>query len=116
MLPPGAPGRILVVEDPAIRSFLRVLLTKQGYLIAHADADRAVEMIRLDEQPDLLITDVPDAFLEFADRLPLLYTTTCPDLHVAKKFPAFQVLIKPFKQADLLAAVKTLCTRAPAAR
>jgi DNA-binding response OmpR family regulator len=111
----GAPGRILVVEDPAIRSYLRAVLSREGYLISHANLDRAVEMIRLEKRPDLLITDEPAVFLEFADRLPLLYTTTYPDPEVAEKFFACQVLIKPFKQAELLAAVKTLCDLGSAA-
>jgi len=113
---PGAPDRILVVEDPAIRTYLCAILTRQGYLTSHAEADQAVEMMRLEERPDLLITDEPAVFLEFANRLPLLYTTTCPDLQVAERFFACQVLIKPFKHADLLAAVRSLCDRSPSAK
>lgn len=109
----GAPDRILVVEDPAICSYLCAVLKRQGYLTSHADGDQALAMIRRDGEPDLLITDEPAMFLEFANALSVLYTASCPDLDVAEKFFACQVLIKPFRQADLLGAVKTLCGRRP---
>jgi two-component system KDP operon response regulator KdpE len=59
-----ATHRILIVEDdPAIRSVLRVVLEKEGYLTIEADTGGRAEIEARSHKPDLLIVDLglPDA-------------------------------------------------------
>src|SRR4029079_1819653 len=59
-----ATHQILIIEDePAIRDVLRVLLGREGYLIAEADTAARAEVEARTHKPDLLLVDlgVPDA-------------------------------------------------------
>ncbi len=59
-----ATHRILIVEDePAIRSVLRVGLGREGYLVIEADTGERAEIEARSHKPDLLLLDpeLPDA-------------------------------------------------------
>jgi hypothetical protein len=100
---------ILVAEDPFISTFLRTVLQKHGHKVMTGDAVRASELLRQGSvAADIVITNQPEAFLEFAGMLPILYIAAAPDPDLASKFATCRVLRKPFRNDDLLAAVEQL--------
>jgi len=104
-----AQGAILVVEDPYIRKYLRDLLTRHDYRVVGSETHRAIEMLLSDpEQVDLVITNSPADFLDFADTTPLLYIAGAPDFELASRFFCCRVLKKPFHPDHLVAAVRDL--------
>lgn len=105
----GLPGMIVVVEDPFIRTYLRAALARKGYRVVGTDARTAAEMIRSGaDAVDLLITNSPGDFVEFADSTPVLYLSGAPDPDQVAPFSASRVLQKPFHPEDLFAAVREL--------
>jgi len=112
--PPFLPGKspsadILVVEDPFVSTFLRAVLQKHGHKVVIGEAVRASELLgQRSIAPDLVITNTPDLFLQFAGTLPLLYIAANPDPGIASQFPNCRVLRKPFRNGELLEAVEQL--------
>ncbi len=105
---PGS-ARILVAEDSFVSSFLRTVLQKHGHKVVTGDAARASELIRQGSVvADIVITNQPEVFLEFAPILPMLYIAASPDPELASQFPICRVLRKPFHNDELLAAVEQL--------
>lgn len=107
---PTAPqGAIVVVEDPFIQKYLRVVLVRHGYRVVGSDAHAAKAMLRSGmEQVGLVITNSPRDFMAFADTIPLLYMAGAPDLDLVSSFSRCRVLRKPFHPEHLLAAVRDL--------
>ena len=100
---------IVVVEDPFVGKYLQTLLLRQGYDVLPAGARRGLELLRSrDVQVDLLITNNPNAFIEFAEYLPVLYLAAFPDMDLAARFRKCRALQKPFLAAQLLSAVGDL--------
>lgn len=111
--------RIMVVEDDvAVRSLVRVLLLRRGYSVLEAsDGQDAFEVIsRLDQPIDLLITDIMmprmrgDALVEMVrshqpDVRVLLMSGYGADPEVAGDATKGQFLHKPFSPDELLRAV-----------
>ncbi len=104
-----APARILVAEDPFVSTFLRAVLKKRGHEVVTGDAVHASELLHQGSvAADLVITNDPEAFLEFAGMLPMLYIAATPDPDLASRFSVCRVLRKPFRNDELLAAVEQL--------
>lgn len=88
---------------------MRDVLGRHGYQTLDADASRGADLICGSQvKVNLLITNIPEAFLACADRVPLLYVAAVPDLDLAARFHACKVLAKPFRPGDLVAAVDEL--------
>ncbi len=121
----GAPlganlGRVLVVDDdPAMRTLVSRALTKLGYGVTQAcDGDEALELIRRDDQFDLLITDVVmpsmgglDLVSQIREHLsvPAIYMTGYQDLVLDERPDlAPLVLAKPFTARDLINTVRAV--------
>jgi hypothetical protein len=109
-LPEGSvSARILVAEDPFISSFLRTVLQRHGHQVVIGEAVRASELLRDGSViANVVITNQPEAFLPLAGTLPLLYIAANPDPELASQFPTCRVLRKPFRNDELLEAVKEL--------
>ena len=108
-LPPESSTRILVAEDPFINSFLRTVLSRHGHAVVAGEPYHASDLLLGGSiSADVVITNTPQAFLSFADRLPLLYIAASPDPEVAARFRNCRVLRKPFRNDDLLEAVEEL--------
>ena len=101
--------RILVAEDPFINSFIKTLLHRQGHKVVTSESSQACELLHSGELTvDLVITNCPGLFLEFADTLPLIYIAACPDPDMAALFRTCRVLRKPFRNEELREAVQDL--------
>ena len=101
--------RILVAEDPFVGTFLRTVLQKHGHKVVTSDAVRATELLREGAiAADVVITNQPDAFLEFAGTQPILYIAASPDAGLASQFAICRVLRKPFRNEELLETVEQL--------
>ncbi len=100
-------GVVALSEDPFVRKLLRDLLERRGYHVANVDADR---MAKLQETGDvhvqMVITNHPGDFLNFADCTPMIYISSTPDPDLASKFRCCRTFRKPFRNEDLLAAVR----------
>ena len=108
-VPTGPGATVLIVEDRMVSNLVRAVLRKHGYEVVLADPDWAAELIRSPErQIDLLVTNQPGAFLPFADRLPLLYLTSAPDIILQTSFQTCRVVIKPFLPEELVEAAAVL--------
>ena len=109
------PVRILVAEDPFLGTFLRTVLQKLGHKVITGEAFRACDLLREGRLvADMVITNQPEAFLDFAQRIPLLYLASSPDDELAAGFAHCRVLRKPFRKEELLAAVEQLaCSVVP---
>lgn len=94
---------VLVVEDPTIRRLLTGILTRAGFSVTEAEPWHGVNYLREQLEFDLLITNSPTPFLEFADRIPVLYMAASPDPKVAACFRKCAMLQKPFRPSDLVA-------------
>jgi hypothetical protein len=102
-------ARILVAEDPFVSKFLRTMLQRHGHQVVTSEPDQASESIRNGSvQAQVVITNKPEAFLPFANWLPLLYIAANPEPALALRFPTCRVLRKPFRNEDLLEAVGEL--------
>ncbi|HWB83623.1 MAG TPA: hypothetical protein VG675_05760 [Bryobacteraceae bacterium] len=108
MSAPPNPRRVLVVEDLMILRYLSALLGRRGYTVTKADAATAAEMLRTSQRPDVLITNTPADFVEFAGTIPLLYLAASPDTIVAAQFSRCRVVRKPFQPEKLLEALAEL--------
>ncbi len=102
-------GSIVVVEDPFVAGFLRNVLQRKGYHVIPAEAGDGLNLLRSAENGvSLLITNLPAAFTEFAESVPLLYLAANPDPTVSSPFRASRVLRKPFHPKQLLMCVEQL--------
>jgi hypothetical protein len=100
------------VEDPVICHFVRVILGRRSYEVLEAEAHRAQRILEAESGEVLLvITNVPEEFEAFRDRLRILYLAACPDQELAGRFPCCRALRKPFHPKDLLAAIEELNQR-----
>jgi DNA-binding response OmpR family regulator len=108
-MPKTGSGIIVVVEDPFVRNFLRAVLVRRGYRVLPGDVRQGLAALRDSSQKvQLLITNVPAAFTEFADLVPLLYLAALPDPSLALPYRKSRVLSKPFHPDELLALVQEL--------
>jgi two-component system response regulator PilR (NtrC family) len=119
-------GRVLVVDDEVgLREMLRVLLSRAGYAVTLVDGQtRAMELLRLSEPFDVVITDLsmPDGsgmgVLEEARRLDeatqvvmvTAYATTAQAVQAMRE-GAYDYIQKPFKNDELLAVVEKACDK-----
>ena len=101
---------VLVVEDPFVSNYLISLLAQRGYVASMAGVGGAVRRLRTEAgREKILITDVPEEFLEFAQQTPGLYLSGAPDPSVVSRFRACRVIRKPFRAEQFLAALEELC-------
>jgi DNA-binding response OmpR family regulator len=104
-----AHGIIAVIEDPFIRKLLRDILTRHGYQVVEYTTPHVAELLRSGaEQIDLIITNTPGDFLEFAEQLPVVYLAAAPDPELAACFQRCTCIRKPFMAEDLVAAITEL--------
>src|SRR5437870_7366836 len=102
-------GVIVVVEDPVVGNFLRAVLEQQGYVVLSGEVRHGLAALRDGNQPvQLLITNVPFAFTEFAGRVPVLYLAALPDPGLVSPYRNSRVLSKPFHPNHLLSSVQEL--------
>jgi hypothetical protein len=98
-----------MVEDPFICSYVRNVLSRRGYRLLQVDAVQGMELIeKRDPRVALVITNRPEEFLPFSDRVPVLYLAAFPDLRLASRFRACRALAKPFRAGQLVEAVQGL--------
>jgi DNA-binding response OmpR family regulator len=103
---PGA--KIVVVEDPLISRLVSTVLRRHGCDVTLVEASEAAELFRENGSARILITNLPEPFLEFAERLPLLYLSSQPNPAFEAAFQWCQVVLKPFQPQELVQAVKLL--------
>src|SRR5881392_3786269 len=117
--------RVLIAEDETIiRLDLRALLERAGFEVcAEArDGEEAVELARQTE-PEVAVLDVKmprldgiEAARRILDELPIpivMLTAYGQDEHVSRAVEAgvFGYLVKPFRESDLLPAIRTARAR-----
>ena len=117
-------AKVLVIEDEApLRATLRRILSAENYrVVSAADGDEGIRCV-LEHQPDLVICDIlmpgTDGFGVLAAlrsrpetaAVPFIFLTASADkedLARGLQKGANEYVTKPFKIADLLAAVKRL--------
>ncbi|HKU71179.1 MAG TPA: response regulator [Burkholderiales bacterium] len=117
-------AKVLVIEDEAsLRANLTRILTAENYgVVTAADGDEGIRRV-LEDQPDLVICDIlmpgTDGFGVLAAlrsrpetaAIPFIFLTASADkedLARGLRKGANEYVTKPFKIADLLAAVKRL--------
>src|SRR6056297_754583 len=108
--------QILVVEDEAvIRSALRRLLERSGYVVAEAGSVAEAEGSHALSEFDLIISDLrlPGApgtdLIRKAGKVPVLIMTSYASLRSAvdsMRMGAVDYIAKPFDHADMLQAVQ----------
>ena len=116
--------RVLLVEDePNIIEAIRFILNRDGWRVhTHSDGRDAVDVVR-QTRPDVLILDVMlpgksgydilrELRTEFAEaELPVLMLTArgqMKDRELAERAGASRFMTKPFSNADMLEAVRSL--------
>lgn len=114
--------KILIIEDEkALRDNLNILLTEEGYKVFQAS--NGLEGIKLIHEinPDLIISDIMMPGIDgyqvleilssdkYANNIPFIFLTAkaeMENLRFGMQLGADDYLVKPFKAADLLAAIK----------
>ena len=122
------PARILIIEDEAAVALdIAVALRSVGHIVVGVapTCGRAVQLAR-ERNPDLILADLLlrhgengiDAIEKILGRraVPVIYITGCPErLPDQKDRSAISVLAKPFRPAQLLAAIAQARLHRPAA-
>ncbi|MDF1554211.1 MAG: response regulator [Deferrisomatales bacterium] len=115
--------RILVIDDEApLRNLLTSMLGREGFVVETAEDGAAGVAAFRRRRPDLVITDIlmPNkgglvAIREILDLDPAMKIVAMSGggrtgklnfLSTARTFPGVQTLQKPFRQAELMAAVR----------
>jgi DNA-binding response OmpR family regulator len=101
-------GKVLVAEDPFVRSFVTTYLSRHGFTVIASDPSDAEKQLRSGLAVDLLVTNNPGQFAGIAGNIPLLYLAAFPDPREAARFRQAQMLRKPFRPEQLLTAVTAL--------
>ena len=102
-------GTVAVAEDPFVRRYVRALLVKHGFQIVENDVRLTRRLMESGElKPDILITNVPDAFAGFAAHLPVVYLAAAPDPTLVEPFRFSRMVRKPFQAQQLLEALSEL--------
>lgn len=115
--------KILVIEDHgAVRENIKQLLEKAGYQVLCADNGSDGLKLAFEELPDVIICDIMmpkmngyEVIKELgsdreASAIPFIFLTAraeMADLRLGMELGADDYLVKPFKAADLLKAIKT---------
>ncbi|HEV3333214.1 MAG TPA: hypothetical protein VG096_19640 [Bryobacteraceae bacterium] len=100
---------LVVVEDVLVSKLVRTVLQKHGYSVVTVGPSEAAGLLRSENAPnEILLTNAPSHFLEFADKIPLLYLTSSPDPEMEFAFRSCRVVRKPFAPHELVAAVEKL--------
>jgi CheY-like chemotaxis protein len=100
---------LVVVEDVLVSKLVRTVLQKHGYSVVAVGPSEAAGILRSQNAPkEILLTNAPSHFLEFAEKIPLLYLTSSPDPEMESAFRSCRVVRKPFAPNELVAAVEKL--------
>jgi FixJ family two-component response regulator len=125
----GAPVVFVVDDDSAVRDSLRRLITSVGFLVEVFPSAQAFMRARRPEVPGCLVLDVRLPGLSGLDlqrelaatdaALPIIFLTGHGDIPMsvrAMKAGAVEFLTKPFREQDLLDAIRSAIERDRAAR
>jgi len=125
----GAPVVFVVDDDSAVRDSLRRLITSVGFLVEVFPSAQAFMRARRPEVPGCLVLDVRLPGLSGLDlqrelaatdaALPIVFLTGHGDIPMsvrAMKAGAVEFLTKPFREQDLLDAIRSAIERDRAAR
>jgi len=100
---------LVVVEDVLVSKLVRTVLQKHGYSVVTVGPSEATGILRSANAPEeILLTNAPSHFLEFAEKIPLLYLTSSPDPEMQAAFRSCRVVRKPFAPDELVEAVAEL--------
>jgi hypothetical protein len=100
---------VAVAEDPLVCRYLRTLLGRHGFQTVENEPPVTLKLMKSGQlQPDVLITNTPDAFAGFADRVRILYLAAAPDPQLVRAFRNSRTLQKPFHAEQLLNALDEL--------
>ena len=123
---PVRPRRVLLVEDePALRMLSRRALEAAGHTVRAAeDAEAALALVAQGYAPEVLVTDITmpgemdglalaDALRAARPGLPVVLVSGYAEATVGEGLDGrgMRFLEKPFRMADLVAAVGTACAR-----
>lgn len=100
---------IAVAEDPFIGRYLRTLLGRHGFQAVDNDTPSTRKLMEAGQlRPAILITNAPEAFIEFADEVGIVYIAAAPDPALVRPFRHSRTLRKPFQAEELLKALGDL--------
>ena len=125
----GSPVVFVVDDDSAVRDSLRRLITSVGFMVEVFPSAQAFMRARRPEVPGCLVLDVRLPGLSGLDlqrelaatdaALPIIFLTGHGDIPMsvrAMKAGAVEFLTKPFREQDLLDAIRSAIERDRAAR
>ena len=125
----GSPVVLVVDDDASVRDGLRRLITSVGFMVEVFPSAQAFLRARRPDAPGCLVLDVRlpglsglDLQRELADTdaaLPIIFLTGHGDIPMsvrAMKAGAVEFLTKPFREQDLLDAIRSAIERDRAAR
>lgn len=128
-MPDGQPIVFVVDDDPSVRDGLDSLFRSVGYAVATFGSVQAFSLHRRPDRPSCLVLDVRmpgpsgmDFQAELAgmgDSIPIVFLTGHGDVPMAvraMKSGAMEFLLKPFREQDLLDAVRAAIERDRARR
>jgi hypothetical protein len=100
---------IALVEDPLIRKLLKDILVRHGFGVFDYNQKGAIDILAASGCANhVLVTNMPAPFLQFAERLPLVYLSSSPDPDLAARFHSCRCVKKPFQPEELVDAVRLL--------
>jgi len=106
-------GTIVVIEMPALQTFLRVALCNEGFRVLTPNPAGAVRLLQAVDVT-LVLTNDPVQVAAVRPDARIIYLCAVPDPNILRKLPDIGVLRKPFRLEQLRAEVMRLCRRKPA--